>query len=43
MIMFGLNEGEIVEVVRVSMCRFRFKFYQAVVQRCRIICFKFMY
>ena len=35
--------GIIVEVVRVSMCRFRFKFYQAVVQRCRIICFKFMY
>ena len=28
-------KGIIVEVVRVSMCRFRFKFYQAVVQRCR--------
>ena len=25
------------------MCRFRFKLYQAVVQRCRMICFKFMY
>ena len=36
-------KGIIVEVVRVSMCRFRFKLYQAVVQRCRMICFKFMY
>ena len=36
-------KGIIVEVVRVSMCRFRFKLCQAVVQRCRMICFKFMY
>ena len=43
-IMFGLNEGDNCwGGQRVSMCRFRFKFYHAVVQRCRIICFKFMY
>ena len=46
-IMFGLNEGDNCwggqSFYVSSMCRFRFKFYQAVVQRCRIICFKFMY